>query len=77
MAPQITISPHLQGFGGADWSIVLYVPDSKVREMSRGSGSSLALWREPMDELMPGWWESAHTARLGEVRIAVGTARAR
>jgi hypothetical protein len=55
-------------------TITLYVPDATVRRLSAEGWLRRRLQdgTGDLDFLVPGWWEGAHTVRLG---LASGTQR--
>ena len=59
--------------GSGPLAITLFVPDAKLAAL-RPEGRSLR-WRHDrtggLDFILPGWWEGAHTVRLGPVGAPV------
>lgn len=59
-----------KGTESAGWAIALYVPDSTINATTQNGRFA---WASPSD-VDPfggwgvGWWESAHTAKLGLVK---------
>lgn len=62
---------------GVNWGIALYIPDATLGEISREGAFPWAVVRKRCihDGWVAGWWERAHTARLGSMQSMLAAQR--